>query len=83
MTLEQLQDYALELETNATKHSEEMAKKDNEISELNDLNKSLQKRNFELFQKVEQQPTPSTEVKDDEPVISCEDLARNLYKEIK
>lgn len=77
MTLEQLQDYAVELveKNNAALAREQQLTQTN--TELLELNKTLQKRNNDLFMKVEQQATqsPKSEVKE---VESCEDFAKRI-----
>ena len=85
MTLEQLQDYAVQLENDKTVTEQAIKDKDSEIQTLKDLNLGLQKRNKELFLQVEQQATPPVEPPQ-EPgnVESLEDVVKNtLYKEIK
>lgn len=84
MTLEQLQDYALELKNTVATKDEELKAKDTNISELQDLNKTLQQRNNELFRRVEQQGMPGVP-KDQEgeqnSPQTCEDFAKNNVKE--
>lgn len=85
MTHEELQDYALELEQTVATKDSQIAEKDGKITELGDLNKTLQKRNNDLFMKVSQgnpnegkdgEPTP------EQPPKSCEEYAKDLSKEI-
>lgn len=79
MTLEQLQDFAIKQqeEINALKANE--LTKDSKISELTDLNATLQRRNNDLFMKVSQGVMPVAEdQKQAEKTESCEDFARNL-----
>ena len=84
MTLEELQDYAVELENDKATKDQAIADRDNKIAELTGLNTTLQKRNNDLFMKVEQQgyveplepKEPTTP-----PVESIEDVAKNNYKE--
>lgn len=79
MTLEQLQDYALNLEQDNKNLKESALKKDDEIKELNVFNKTLQKRNNELFMQVEQQgntPDEGEKEKPPVPVKTCEEFAR-------
>lgn len=81
MTLEELQDYALELDEQIKAHEENERKFDEKITELTGLNQTLQRRNNDLLMKVEQQPgadpTPQPEpVK----IESCEDFARRIIK---
>ena len=84
MTEDEVRDYALELEQKNTATAQEMAQKDVQIQDLRDLNTALQKRNNDLFLKVEQQHvTPADEQEDEpEPVQTCEEMATNLFKEI-
>lgn len=79
MTLEELQDYALDLEGKNKTLKEEKDVEVQKVSELTELNKSLQKRNNELFMKVEQQGSNEDpgKKKEDE-VQSCEDFAVEL-----
>lgn len=80
MSLEQLQDYALKLEQNNVELKGINESKDNELKELTTLNKTLQKRNNELFMQVEQQGTEPDEPKQEpkqEPVKTCEEFARD------
>ena len=84
MTLEQLQDYALELKNTVASKDEELKAKDTNISELQDLNKTLQQRNNELFRRVEQQVPGATPGADNGPQDNqqtCEELAKNKFKE--
>lgn len=79
MSLEELQDYAVSLEeTNATLTQEKSAL-NTQITDLTALNQQLQRRNNDLFMKVEQgvktPPTPSPEQPKTE---SCEDFAKSL-----
>lgn len=84
MSLEQLQDYAVKLEEENKGLGDRCEAYEKEKSDLLDLNKQLQKRNNDLFLKVEQQgageeaPQPKPE-----KVDSCEDFARKLFKEGK
>ena len=73
MSPEELQDYALELRNVIDTRASNV--------ELQELNKALQKRNNELFMKVEQQPSPSSFEGPEaptEPVKTCEDFAKSL-----
>lgn len=84
MTLEELQDYALSQDSKIKQLEEDNTKATKENAELTELNKSLQKRNNDLFMKVEQQETggsndPEEKEKADE-IQSCEDFARNLLE---
>ena len=84
MTLEQLQDYAVGLEEEKQVLADRCDAYEKEKSDLIGLNQQLQRRNNELFMKVEQQgageaapqPTPVA-------VESCEDFAKKLIKEGK
>ena len=81
MTLAELQDYALSLEQDNATLNKTIEDKDTELKELNETNLLLQKRNNELFVKVEQgikdpEPQPEPEVE------SCEDYALKNIKEI-
>ena len=82
MTLEELQDYAIEQENTIKAKDEELANERSSKLELQELNLSLQKRNKELFLKVEQSPSLSSfqgqEGPKEEPTQSCEDFAKNL-----
>ena len=84
MTLEQLQDFALKQKDELAAKDEELKSKDTSISELQDLNKTLQQRNNELFRRVEQQGMPGVpkdlEGTPDSPQ-TCEEMAKNKYKE--
>ncbi len=81
MTLEQLQDYALTLESDKQALNDEKAVLTAKNQELTEYNQTLQKRNQELFLKVEQQITddPTTPpVKEEPKTETCEDFARKL-----
>ena len=80
MTLEELQDYALDLEGKNKTLAEEKAAEITKNNELTELNKNLQKRNHDLFMKVEQEGSPEHEDpgKKKEEVQSCEDFAKSL-----
>jgi len=85
MTLEELQDYAVQLENDKQGLSDQLASEQAKTSELQTLNTTLQKRNNELFLKVEQQPVIQDHDgtgKDEEPTLSCEDFANKNYKEL-
>lgn len=84
MSLEQLQDYALELKNTVATKDEELKTKDTNISELQDLNKTLQQRNNELFRRVEQQvpgANPGADNGTQDSQQTCEELAREKFKE--
>lgn len=81
MTLEQLQDYAVELENKVQAKEEELQASATKQAELQDLNTTLQKRNHALFLQVEQQPERqegADKLADPEPLKSCEDLGKEL-----
>jgi len=79
MSLEELQDYAITLEGEKASLIEEKASLNVQIAERDDLNRQLQKRNNELFLRVEQQvPGKADPVEDEKEIESCEDFARNL-----
>ena len=78
MTLEQLQDYALSQEQELASSKERESTLTAQITELTDLNKALQKRNNDLFIKVEQGTNPDIEQQKEKPIESCEDFARKL-----
>lgn len=84
MTLEELQDYALDLEGKVNQAGEDVEKLNTTINDLHDLNKTLQKRNNELFTKLDQQranPSKDRPGDADEPDIqTCEELAEKLFK---
>lgn len=84
MTLEELQDYTLDLTNQIGSKDTEIAQITAKNEELDNLNKSLQKRNNELFFKLNQQTTPTINSQGDEepPTPSCEEFATNKYKEI-
>ena len=80
MSLEELQDYALELESKKTALETQLTEKDNSITELTDTNLKLQMRNNALFMQVEQgiKKTPQSQ-EDPEEVDTCEEYAiKNL-----
>lgn len=84
MNLEQLQDYALKLEEEKKVLGDRCDAYEKEKSDLLDLNKQLQKRNNDLFMKVEQQGAPEAAPQAEaEKVTTCEDFAKNLIKEGK
>lgn len=80
MTLEELQDYALQLEQANTQANEKIAQIEGEKTNLVELNQALQKRNNDLFMRVESQikPDKPEDKKEPEKVESCEDFAKNL-----
>ena len=85
MELDELRDYAIALENDKTELTTKLSESATEKAELLTLNTQLQKRNHELFLKVEQQVLglPAEEPGEPEPVQSCEELGANLVKEIK
>lgn len=83
MSEDELRDYALQLEGEKTVNEQALADKDNEINDLKGLNLDLQKRNKELFLKVEQQvitdPVPPVN-NPNEDNESMEDFIKNKLK---
>jgi hypothetical protein len=86
MTLEELQDYALELEErdmSKTAQIEDMSTKNNELKDMNLL---LQKRNNALLLRVEQQKEEewgNDEGEDGQPTTeSCEEFANKIVGDI-
>ena len=77
MTLEQLQDYALNQEEQLNAGKEREAALTTQITELTGLNKELQRRNNELFMKVEQTVSPEHEQRKEIKTESCEEFAKN------
>lgn len=82
MTEDQVRDYALQLEEEKQAREEELAQAKIREQDLRDLNTALQKRNNDLFLKVEQQIVPSQPQAEPTPAKSCEDVAKTLAKEI-
>lgn len=81
MTLEELQDYALSLEQDKQTLTEQNTTLTKENNELNTVNRALQKRNNDLFMRVEQSIKPPVEpATDPKKVVSCEEFAKNLFK---
>ena len=79
MTKEELQDYAVQLRDEKSALEAEKAELSGKLAETNELNKTLQKRNNDLFMKVEQQGAPQGGKKEeDEDVQTCEDFAKTL-----
>lgn len=79
MTLEELQDYAVNLSEENTVLKADKEKLITEMAEVEGLNKALQKRNNDLFMKVEQSVVEKpVDGGQEKPVESCEDFARNL-----
>lgn len=81
MTLEELQDYALDLESKQTAAEGEKTALNGKIAELTDLNQALQTRNNSLLMKVEQQHTQTqTHQAEQTAIESCEDFAARIAK---
>lgn len=85
MNEDQLRDYALKLEEENQAFIEREKGLNEEIGELTDLNKQLQKRNNDLFMKVEQQGTagdPNDYKNPPEPekTETCEEFAKRLIE---
>lgn len=79
MSLEELQDYALNLRSVIDVKDKELDDLKADKVELQNLNKTLQKRNNELFMRVEQPIQSSTEGPAELPTVeSCEEFAQNL-----
>lgn len=82
MTLDELRDYALELEDDKGALEIELAEQNKRYEDLSATNLMLQERNNKLFLQVEQgrrdEPAPAEE----EAPQSCEDFASNNLKEI-
>ena len=83
MTEDQVRDYALKLEEEKQAREEELAQAKIREQDLRDLNTALQKRNNDLFLKVEQQIVPGPEEKaQPTPTVTCDDMAKTLAKEL-
>lgn len=80
MSLEELQDYALDLETKQAAAETEKTTLNGKITELTELNQALQTRNNSLLMKVEQQHTPNTTAAEPASVESCEEFAARIAK---
>ena len=80
MTLEQLQDLALKQQEQINGLQNKEAQLTGKITELTELNTTLQKRNNDLFMRLEQgvQPTPESPKQEKPAAESCEDFAKNL-----
>ena len=78
MSLEELQDYALDLETKQAAAESEKTALNGKISELTELNQALQTRNNSLLMKVEQQVNTPTTPAEPASVESCEDFAKRI-----
>ena len=84
MTFEELQDYASDLQTQLDTNLAELEQSKIKVNELHELNTTLQRRNNDLFKKVEQQPTGTTSQPIEEPTPeTCEEFATKIYKEIR
>ena len=87
MSLEELRDYAVQLEQDKSAKEQALTEKDATITELKDDIVGLQRRNNNLFMQVEQQTRqPAKSDLDDqegkeEISESLEDFARKNYKE--
>lgn len=80
MNLEQLQDFAIKQQEQINTLQGEQAQLNGKITELTELNTSLQKRNNELFLRVEQgvMPTAQEAAAPEVKKETCEDFAKNL-----
>ena len=81
MTLEELQDYAMQQEERITGLESENNQLRTEKSELSGLNLSLQRRNNDLFMRVEQSGniTPTAEPQP-QTTENCEDFAKRFVE---
>ena len=82
MTLEELQDHALQLEAQLATANDTIAERDTTIEDLNNTNLMLQQRNNRLFMQVEQ-GVKDPEEKEEEvaEVETCEAFAEKHVKE--
>lgn len=82
MSLEEVQDYAVQLEQRVEEGKQREHDLEEQITELGTLNRNLQKRNSDLFMQIEQKPAGDPAPTEKEPVTveSCEDFARKLIK---
>lgn len=84
MTFEELQDYALQLEEKNVGLETTNAALKAEKEELMGINLTLQKRNNDLFMRVEQSgsvtPAASPENEPETKTENCEDFARKLVE---
>lgn len=80
MTLEELQDYALSLETERNGLNEQITGLNTQIQDLNAVNLALQKRNNDLFMRVEQgkQDDGGKDKEPETPPKTCEQFAKDL-----
>lgn len=93
MTLEQLREYALELENEKATNDKLLAEKDSKIAEITGYNMDLQKHNKKLLLKIEQQGTgevvelnpntPQPKPNEDKVLSDEEFVKEKLLKEIK
>lgn len=82
MSLEELQDYALNLEQQRAADLEKEQEHVDKIAELTEINLQLQRRNNNLLMQVEQTIPGKDEPKSGEKIESCEDFAARIAKEI-
>jgi len=82
MTLEELQDYALQLESDKTSLETQIGEKDASIKDLTDTNLMLQQRNNKLFMQVEQGQKEEETSEEPEKVETCEEYAIKNMKGI-
>ena len=81
MSLEDLQVYAVDLESKLAAKDQREQELVNEVNEFTELNKTLQIRNNELLLKIDQQPAGGDPTPEPPKNIeSCEDFARKLIK---
>lgn len=82
MELDELRDYAIQLETDKTELTTKLEESATKQEELQTLNTQLQQRNHALFLKVEQQVYGDEQQDQDEPapVQTCEELGAKLFK---
>lgn len=86
MSLDELRDHALLLESEKASLFSDLEAAKTENAEMRETNLLLQKRNNELFMRVEQSATvpvtTSADPEEKEESESLEDFAKNNYKEI-
>lgn len=88
MTLEELQDYAVQQDAKITELTTQLNDSTTTITDLQSLNTALQKRNNALFLQVEQQTSQVSQPGQEgaqEPAKTpdtCEQFAQNKYKEL-
>ena len=78
MSLEELQDYAVELQEAQTAAQQRETELNGKIADLTTLNQALQTRNNNLLMKVEQQTAAPGADPEPAPVETCEDFARRI-----